>query len=99
VPEAFLVAVDSYIPGPFGGKAVLLWPEEQAPLGGDDPAYGWSKVCAEVELIRVPGGHHTCVAISDHLHTIGAEMRCVLAAADPATSPPSTPATAPAVLC
>jgi hypothetical protein len=89
VSDAIGNASASYLPAAYGGKVTLLWPEEEPPFSGRDAAYGWSQVCSHVQVVPVPGAHHSCVAEVENVRRIGDVMRDTLDAADPQNSTPS----------
>jgi thioesterase domain-containing protein len=82
VAAAYEDVWDSYLPGPFGGRISLLWPHDDRALIPSGPTAGWEKVCAEVELIDVPGGHHNCITQDSHLRSIAGHLRLILDRAD-----------------
>ncbi len=86
---AYHHAVDSFMPGPFGGRVLLLWPTEQATDNGGDPTEGWSATAREVQLIRVPGDHATCIQQHANLRVVGDELRRALDTTDPARPEPT----------
>ncbi len=90
VGEVFGAAFATYIPAPYEGPVTLLWPADQATLDGLPEDYGWSAVSPRVELLHVPGAHHSCVAQSENVRRIGDVMRTVLEAADPVLERPQT---------
>ncbi|HEY2343918.1 MAG TPA: hypothetical protein VGH90_12835, partial [Chthoniobacteraceae bacterium] len=75
-------ASESYVPRWFDGKLVLLWPREQRIIDEEGPAYGWSSVSPEVQLVYVPGDHDTSITRDANLSVVGQEMRRALDAAD-----------------
>jgi thioesterase domain-containing protein len=61
VRRANLLALRSYQPGPFDGRALFLRAAERpAPSGGELRPLPWESLCAGgVEVAEVPGGHFT----------------------------------------
>jgi aspartate racemase len=57
----YFTAVMAYVPRPFAGRLVVFWPTEQLPRRPEDGTLGWGPLAAHVEVIRVPGDHHTIV--------------------------------------
>ena len=76
VSAAYAKAVLGYVPRQYHGKAVVLWPSELPLEEPEDPTAGWSKVAASVELLRVPGGHITCV--TSHVEHVANALRVCL---------------------
>ena len=66
----------AYAPGRYGGRVVLLWPEEQRGRHGGDPTHGWGAVTTELEIRAIPGGHLTCV--TTHVREVATELRRTL---------------------
>lgn len=71
----------SYVPGPYGGRLTILWPEQEP---SDRPGYPdevWRKVAGEVECFIVQGGHHSC--LSRHVESLAARIaECLRLAQD-----------------
>jgi amino acid adenylation domain-containing protein len=76
VTAAYAKAVLGYVPRHYHGRAVVLWPSELPLEEPEDPTAGWSKVAASVELLRVPGGHITCV--TSHVEHVANALRVCL---------------------
>jgi thioesterase domain-containing protein/acyl carrier protein len=57
----YFTAVMAYVPRRFAGRLLVFWPEEEAPRRPADPLLGWGPLAKHVEVIRVPGDHHTIV--------------------------------------
>ena len=57
----YFTAVMAYVPRRFAGRLLVFWPEEEAPRHPNAPLLGWAPLAREVEIIRVPGDHHTVV--------------------------------------
>lgn len=76
----------AYVPGSYGGRVTILWPEEEA---CDRPGYPdevWRKVAREVECLTVQGGHHSC--LSRHVESLAVCLsECLRAAQDRSRSP------------
>jgi len=49
------------VPRPFAGRLLVFWPEEEPPRHPNAPLLGWAPLARHVEIIRVPGNHHTVV--------------------------------------
>ena len=78
VLQGYVDALDAYVPESYGGRIVLIWPQEDRLPGGRDPRFGWSQVCRDVELITVPGEHQSSLALDANLREVGAAIRRVL---------------------
>ncbi len=50
-----------YHPGPYSGKLLLFWPEQELPSLRGDPTAGWSAFASDVVSHHLPGGHLTCL--------------------------------------
>ena len=57
----YFTAVMAYVPGRFPGKVLVFWPEGEAPRHPRAPRLGWAPLVGDVEVIWVPGDHHTVV--------------------------------------
>jgi len=57
----YFTAVMAYVPRPFAGRLLVFWPEEEPPRHPNAPLLGWAPLAQQVEIIRVPGDHHTVV--------------------------------------
>jgi len=71
-------ACNAYIPKSLRAKAVVLWPKDQPSPTPGDPSAEWRKVCSEVEVRRIPGGHRTSITEPANLRSLGREMRDAL---------------------
>ena len=78
ISRAYNHAFDAYVPERFDGAAILLWPEDDKPTTPRGAAAGWADVCREVELIYVPGEHHSSVSRHGCLVKIGEQIQSVL---------------------
>lgn len=68
----YLRAHDRYIPPPYGGRLLILWPSDQRVEHGNLFA-DWHCVAPAVVLENVPGSHHA--AVSRHLPEIVRAMQ------------------------
>ena len=57
----YFTAVMAYVPRPFAGRLLVFWPSEQTLRRPDDPTLGWGPLVEHVEVLTVPGDHHTIV--------------------------------------
>jgi hypothetical protein len=75
---AYHEAFFGYVPKRFGGRIVLLWPQDEQtePPG---PTYGWTKMCDDVHLVLVPGDNATCVERHANVGIIGKQIGRALA--------------------
>ncbi len=59
--QRYFTAVMAYVPRPFPGRLLAFWPTEDPRRRPDDPTLGWGPLVEHVEVVRVPGDHHTIV--------------------------------------
>jgi aspartate racemase len=81
-PETFArywTAVMAYVPRRFAGRLLVFWPEDEPLRRPGVPRLGWSGLADDVEVIRVPGDHHTVV--TSHAALIARIVRSRLEAA------------------
>jgi amino acid adenylation domain-containing protein len=71
--RAYRRAIRRYAPGPYAGRLALFSAEERDARGHD---LGWSRLAPRLEVIRVPGDHHTC--ITRHAAAFGARLERAL---------------------
>jgi amino acid adenylation domain-containing protein len=69
--DLYFRAVMGYVPEPFPGRVVVLWPDD-GPEAAADPGRVWRRLAARVDVRRIPGDHNTVVSrhaalIADHL--------------------------------
>jgi amino acid adenylation domain-containing protein len=62
-----------YFPGEYGGRVVLLWPDERAPETLAKALGWWQMVCPQIEGRSVPGDYHTC--LTQHAGRLAEVMR------------------------
>jgi hypothetical protein len=60
VRDTYLRAVSTYLPGPYSGRIVVLWPREDTPPVADS-TLGWGHLAHDVALHLIPGSHLTCM--------------------------------------
>ncbi len=77
--DTYIEAVLGYVPKRFGGRLVLLWPQDEklVPLHG--PTQGWTEVCDDVRLVLVPGEHDSSIERESNLRVIGEQIGRALA--------------------
>ena len=75
---AYYEAFFGYVPRRFGSRIVLLWPQDEKSGSPHGPTAGWTEVCADVELVLVPGEHDSCVERTPHLAIIGEQIGRIL---------------------
>ena len=61
VMDAYVKAMNAYVPRPYKGRVTLLLPAESPSGHSGDPTWGWGSVTNNVEVRVVPGGHLTCI--------------------------------------
>jgi len=58
--RADALALERFVPRPFPGRVLLVRAESGA-VPGEDPAWGWRGLAAEVDVRWLPGDHYTLV--------------------------------------
>lgn len=77
VVQAYTDAIDAYMPAPFHGHVILVWAQDDpTPEGGI--TYGWKAVCEDVQVVTVPGDHHSSLALEENLRELAARLLPVL---------------------
>lgn len=64
--EVFTVhyrAMLRYAPGPYGGRVLVFWPQEEMHWLHGDPSAGWRRLAPHAVSHSLPGGHETCLTI------------------------------------
>jgi hypothetical protein len=56
----YLSAEYAYVPKPYSGPVVLLWPDGERETG-EDAARWWRQLVPSVELKKLPSTHHACL--------------------------------------
>lgn len=77
VVQAYNDAIDAYVPAPFGGRVILVWSDEDPPPPGGI-AYGWESICKDVNVVTVPGDHHSSIALEENVSTLSARLLSAL---------------------
>jgi thioesterase domain-containing protein len=72
----YLNLESEYVPRPYRGRATLLWPCDD-PTPVDVAARAWRRVVAELDVVSVPGNHHTC--ITRHVDALAGTLASALA--------------------
>jgi thioesterase domain-containing protein len=57
----YFTAVMAYVPRRFPGRLLVFWPEQEPPRQPKAALLGWAPLAEQVDVIRVPGDHHTVV--------------------------------------
>jgi amino acid adenylation domain-containing protein len=70
--ERYYRVIMRYFPRPYPGHVTVLVPRDEPTRLAHDPTQGWGRLARTVEVIPVPGDHHTVVrhhadVIADHL--------------------------------
>ncbi|HSI10705.1 MAG TPA: amino acid adenylation domain-containing protein [Chthoniobacter sp.] len=68
-------ACRTFIPEHYDSRVVLLWPRDEKPLTKQGPSAGWEKVCDKVEVLPVPGHHHSCISQNQNVVLVGEAMK------------------------
>lgn len=84
---AFGRALYGYVPKPYTGRMLCLWPQQHLGMTKDSTA-GWGVVAPRLELKVIPGGHTTCLKY--HLETITEHMRRAILEAEADSPSPGT---------
>jgi amino acid adenylation domain-containing protein len=66
-------ALWSYVPEPYAGPALLIKAAERENNHGLDPALGWDKLIADLEIREIPGTHYTMVR-EPHVRRLGQQL-------------------------
>jgi amino acid adenylation domain-containing protein len=73
----YLRAIGQYVPaGFYSGRVTVIASMEGRASRSDDPTLGWSKVAADVRVLRVPGDHPTC--LTEHVDAVAGHLRSCL---------------------
>jgi len=70
--ERHFTAVMAYVPGTFQGPVLAFWPTQEPLRRPNDPTLGWGSLVEHLEVVRVPGDHHTIV--TRHTELIAREI-------------------------
>ena len=104
--STFIEAQERYVPGTWPGRAALFRAETvEHVYRGAGPAYGWEKHVGDLDVVVVPGGHHTLV-LGSNARILAKSLEAAIEAAldrvplinphsNPSLKSPSTPATGP----
>ena len=76
--EHFLAAEYSYIPDPYAGPVLLLWPEDE-PESAKEALRRWRGIAPRVTLKTLSGTHHGC--LTSDVHLLARELATAMAAA------------------
>lgn len=60
IADTYMEMVDTYVPGPYGGRTILFWPEQDPESSGEALGH-WQRICPDVELCVLPGNHVSCI--------------------------------------
>jgi hypothetical protein len=72
-------AIQRYVPSSYTSPVILFRAEQ---LPAHRPDLGWSRLLPRLEVVVIPGDHHTC--ITRHVATFGARLNAVLRQPSPA---------------
>jgi len=75
--QAYRRAIQRHLPAPYGGSVVLFLAEE---FPAYRPDLGWSRLLPRLEVVVIPGDHHSCV--TRHVGVFGAQVEEVLRRAE-----------------
>jgi thioesterase domain-containing protein len=68
-------ACRAFIPERYDSRVVLLWPRDEQSQTPGGPAAGWEKICRQLEIVEVPGHHHSCIAQNSNVVLAGEAMK------------------------
>ncbi|MEI9896102.1 MAG: amino acid adenylation domain-containing protein [Chthoniobacter sp.] len=68
-------ACRTFVPERYDAPVVLLWPRDEKPRTDRGPAAGWEKICDRVEIVEVPGHHHSCISQNSNVVLVGEAMK------------------------
>jgi hypothetical protein len=68
-------ACRTFIPEQYDSRVVLLWPKDEKPHTKDGPTAGWEKICTKLEVVEVPGQHHSCISQNQNVVLVGEAMK------------------------
>jgi thioesterase domain-containing protein len=74
----YLRTHQTYIPGRFGGRVAILWPDEQ-PVENGELERDWRRAAPRARVIPVPGTHQK--AVSRHIRELAGVMQTVFSEA------------------
>ena len=75
--EEYLRVIDQYVPGGHTRAPVVMVSTIEGPSARHgDEALGWRSVAPRLRVMRVPGGHATC--LTDHIDVVASHLRTVL---------------------
>lgn len=77
--DAYMEAIGGYVPKRFGGRVILIWPQDEKNGPPEGPTCGWTEVCNDVRVVLVPGEHDSCIERELNLRIIGEQMAAALA--------------------
>jgi len=68
-------ACRTFIPADYDSPVVLLWPKDEKPQTNRGPVAGWEKICPRVQVVEVPGHHHSCISQNQNVVMVGEAMK------------------------
>lgn len=68
-------ACRTFVPEQYDSRVVLLWPRDETPRTKRGPAAGWENICEKVEVVPVPGHHHSCISQNQNVVLVGEAMK------------------------
>jgi amino acid adenylation domain-containing protein len=86
--DAYGFAIGSFVPEPYGARVTVLWPKDEPRPSSRGTGTGWDKSCAQLEVIEVPGHHHSCISQNANVVHVGEAMRKSIAEAERLLSHP-----------
>jgi thioesterase domain-containing protein len=73
IARAYFRIIQQYVPGRYAGRLTLIASLEGRSRQAVDPTLGWGQVAAEVEIVKVPGNHLTCV--TTHVEALAKKLQ------------------------
>ncbi len=80
-------ACRAFIPDRLDVPMVLLWPKDEPPRSARGPIEGWEKISAQVQVVAVPGHHHSCISQNSNVALVGEALKKAIAQAETLPSP------------
>ncbi len=75
VLDAYMDALDAYVPRRFSGRVILISAKDDPFTAGRPPTYGWEELCTDLTLIEIPGEHQSSIALEQNLRVLAARLR------------------------
>ncbi len=80
--KPYASACRAFSAGLLDSPAVVFWPADEESKASRGPLTGWDKVCRQLQLVEIPGNHHSCIALNANVVQVGAAMKKVIQQAE-----------------